>query len=94
MAITRDDVAGIAKLARLDLPEGQIDTFVGQFNDILGHMDDLGRADTEGVEPLYTPVEHVTRMRADEVRDEFPREDILSNAPETDGNHFIVPKIV
>jgi len=94
MAITRDDVAGIARLARLDLPEDRIETFVGQFNDILGYMDELGRADTEGVEPLYTPVEHVTRMRADEVRDEFDRADILSNAPETDGKHFIVPRIV
>lgn len=94
MAITRDDVAGIAKLARLDLPEGQIDTFAAQFNDILGYMDDLGRADTEGVEPLYTPVEHVTRMRADEVKSEFTREDVLANAPETDGTHFVVPKIV
>ncbi|WP_461210893.1 Asp-tRNA(Asn)/Glu-tRNA(Gln) amidotransferase subunit GatC [Desulfocurvus sp. DL9XJH121] len=94
MAITRDDVVGIAKLARLDLPEDRIEAFAGQFNDILGYMDQLGQADTGGVEPLYSPVEHVSRMRADEVRDEFAREDVLSNAPETDGSHFIVPKIV
>lgn len=94
MSITRDDVTKIARLARLDLSEDKLDTFAGQMADILAHMDELGEADTEGVEPLYTPVEHVTRMRPDEVRKDFEREDILSNAPEADGSHFIVPKIV
>jgi len=94
MSITRDDVTKIAKLARLNLCEDKLDTFAAQMADILAYMDELGQADTAGVEPLYTPVEHVTRMRADEVRKEFEREDILSNAPATDGSHFIVPKIV
>ncbi|BBD07159.1 Asp-tRNA(Asn)/Glu-tRNA(Gln) amidotransferase subunit GatC [Desulfovibrio ferrophilus] len=94
MSITRDDVTKIAKLARLDLPEEKLDTFAAQMGDILAYMDELSQVDTDGVEPLYTPVEHVTRMRTDEVRKDFEREDILGNAPQSDGSHFIVPKIV
>ncbi len=94
MAITREDVVGIAKLARLSLPEDRIETFSNQFNDILSYMDELSKVDTEAVEPMYTPVEHVTRLRADEVHADFDRSEILANAPQTDGNYFIVPKIV
>ncbi|MBU1001432.1 MAG: Asp-tRNA(Asn)/Glu-tRNA(Gln) amidotransferase subunit GatC [Proteobacteria bacterium] len=94
MSITRDDVTKIAKLARLDLPEDKQDLFASQMGDILAYMDELAQADTDGVEPLYTPVEHLTRMRADEVRKDCQRDEILANAPASDGSHFIVPKIV
>ena len=94
MKITKNEVAGVAKLARLELTDDKLEIFVGQFNEILDYMELLGELDTSDVEPLYSPVHHESRMREDEPRKDFTREEILSNAPEADGRFFIVPKIV
>lgn len=94
MKITPEEVARVARLARLDLPQDKLELFAGQLGDILTYMDKLGEIDTTQVEPMFSPVTHTTVTRPDEVYREYDREDILSNAPETDGAHFIVPKIV
>lgn len=94
MKIKPEEVAKVAKLARLDLAEDKIELFAGQLDEILTHMDTLNKLDTSSVEPLYSPVEHTTVLRADEVRKDFSRDEVLSNAPETDGQYFIVPRIV
>lgn len=94
MKITKAEVRDVAKLARLELDEEKLELFANQFNEILNYMELLGELDTEDVEPLYSPVHHETRMRDDEPRKDYTREDILSNAPEADGRFFIVPKIV
>jgi aspartyl-tRNA(Asn)/glutamyl-tRNA(Gln) amidotransferase subunit C len=94
MKITKDEVQAVAKLARLELDGDKLGLFAGQFNEILDYMDLLGELDTDAVEPLYSPVTHMTRMREDAPRKDFTREEVLSNAPEADGRFFIVPKIV
>jgi aspartyl-tRNA(Asn)/glutamyl-tRNA(Gln) amidotransferase subunit C len=94
MKITPEEVARVARLARLDLPEDKLGLFAVQLGDILTYMDKLAEIDTSDVEPMFTPVEHVTVTRPDEVRVEYSREDVLRNAPEQDGTYFIVPKIV
>ncbi|EPR41459.1 Aspartyl/glutamyl-tRNA(Asn/Gln) amidotransferase subunit C [Desulfovibrio sp. X2] len=94
MKITAEDVARIAHLARLELTPEKAALFAPQLGQVLEYMDKLGQVPTEDVEPMYTPVEHVTVLRPDEVRREFTREEILANAPEDDGQFFIVPKIV
>lgn len=94
MRISPEEVARVARLARLDLSEEKLELFAGQLGDILDHMDKLSEVDTGDVEPLYSPVEHVSVLRPDVAAKEHSREEILSNAPETDGNHFIVPRIV
>ena len=50
--------------------------------------------DTSAVEPLYSPVEHSTPYRADEPVQKNMHSDVLANAPETDGQFFVVPRIV
>ena len=94
MKISPEKVARIAQLSRLDLPQDKLELFAGQVGDILDYMDKLGELDTDGVEPLYSPVAHTTVLRKDEVRKDYRREDVLSNAPEQDGQFFIVPRIV
>lgn len=94
MKISPDEVAKVARLARLDLPQEKIDQYAAQLGDILGYMDKLSELDTSAVEPMYTPVDHVSVLRDDVVRKDYAREDILKNAPETDGAFFIVPRIV
>lgn len=94
MKISPEEVAKVAGLARLDLDQDKLELFAGQLGDILAYMDKLGELDTDAVEPLYSPVQHTTVLRRDEVRKDYAREEILANAPEQDGQFFIVPKIV
>ncbi|MGE4423394.1 MAG: Asp-tRNA(Asn)/Glu-tRNA(Gln) amidotransferase subunit GatC [Pseudodesulfovibrio sp.] len=94
MKISPEEVAKVASLSRLDLPEDKLELFAGQLGDILAYMDKLGELDTDEVEPLYSPVKHTTVLRRDEVRKDYRREEILANAPEQDGQFFIVPRIV
>ncbi|WP_018123122.1 Asp-tRNA(Asn)/Glu-tRNA(Gln) amidotransferase subunit GatC [Desulfovibrio oxyclinae] len=94
MKISPEEVAKVASLARLELGPEKIEEFTSQLGDILEHMDKLGELDTEGVEPMFSPVEQVSVTREDKVRKEHTREEVLSNAPETDGKFFIVPRIV
>ena len=94
MKITPEQVAKVAQLARLDLDQEKLEFFAPQLGDILTSMDKLAEVDTEGVEPMYSPVEHTTVLRADEVRKDYRREEILANAPRRDEQFFIVPRIV
>ncbi|GAB6125090.1 Asp-tRNA(Asn)/Glu-tRNA(Gln) amidotransferase subunit GatC [Humidesulfovibrio idahonensis] len=94
MKISSEEVAKVARLARLDLSQDKLDQYAAQLGDILGYMDKLAELDTASVEPMYTPVDQVSVMREDVVKKDYAREDILKNAPETDGAFFIVPRIV
>ena len=94
MKISPEEVAKVAKLARLDLTPEKIGQYAAQLDGILGYMDKLSELDTSEVEPMYTPVDHVSVLRDDVARKDYAREDILRNAPETDGSFFIVPRIV
>lgn len=94
MPVTPEQAAAIAKLARLRLDDAKLERFAGQMEDILAYMETLSSVDTTGVEPLYSPVEHATPLRQDVATKTFSRDDILGNAPATDGQFFVVPKIV
>ena len=94
MPIAPKDVAKVAKLSRLHLDDAKLERFAGQMDDILAYMETLGSLDTSGVEPLYSPVEHSTPYRADEPVQKNMHSDVLANAPETDGQFFVVPRIV
>lgn len=94
MPISSEDAAKVAKLARLRLDDDKLEHFAGQMDGILAYMETLGSVDTAGVEPLYSPVTHETPMRDDVASKGCSRDQILANAPATDGQFFIVPKIV
>jgi aspartyl-tRNA(Asn)/glutamyl-tRNA(Gln) amidotransferase subunit C len=94
MKISPEKALAIATLARLEISPEQAATLGSQMDDILGYMDKLNELDTADVEPMYTPVDQPGALRVDEVSREFSRAQILKNAPETDGQYFIVPRIV
>ena len=89
-----DRIAHIAELARLAPDPDTCQRFGQQCMNILGYIDILSEVDTEGVEPLYSPLEEVGALRADSVQEPDQRAAMLSNAPATDGVFFIVPRIV
>lgn len=94
MKLSPEKAMHIAALARLEISPEQAAVLAAQMDDILGYMDTLNELDTADVEPMYTPVEQGETLRPDEVKKQFPRAQILQNAPETDGQYFIVPRIV
>ena len=93
MKISTQEVAKIASLARLEGDKEKLERFAGQLGSILQYMETLNEVDTAGVAPLYSPVSHATPFREDTVQQDYEQEEILGNAPESDGLHFIVPKV-
>lgn len=92
--ITREEVMHMAQLSRLETTAEEQETFARQLGDILGYMDVLAQVETTDVEPLYSPVLHPCSLREDRCHNLRSVEQVLSNAPETDGHTFIVPRIV
>lgn len=87
-------VRHMARLSRLVINEEEEKLFARQFGQILGHMAILGTVDTENVEPMYSPRQENARQRTDAANNLRSRDEILANAPETDGESFMVPRIV
>jgi aspartyl-tRNA(Asn)/glutamyl-tRNA(Gln) amidotransferase subunit C len=91
MAITREDVLHVAKLARLELPDEEIARLEVQLNDILAAVGKVSELDLADVPPTSHPLAVVNVFRPDELRPCLPLEDVFANAPERDGDHFRVP---
>ena len=94
MAIDREQVIKIAKLARLSFSDAEIDELTGQLGNMLALVEQLGGVDTEGVEPMVHAVELVNATAADVLSPSLPREQALQNAPQTDGETFLVPAVL
>jgi len=94
MSLTVVEMQHLCKLAKLEPDLKLQELFVNQCGDILQYMERLEEVDTSNVEPLYSPVSHVARLREDVAIQHISKEEILSNAPQTDGNYFIVPRIL
>ena len=92
--ISSSDVRKVAHLARLELPEDQIETYTSQIEEILSYVDQLQEIDTQNVHPTTRAVEVVNEMREDLVEFNNSREEILNQAPHREGDYFRVPKIL
>ncbi len=94
MTITRDDVIHVARLARLELNEAEVEMFAHQLSDILDHADKIETADTSGVEPTAHPIALANVLREDVVRESLARDVVLAQAPAQEDNCFKVPRIL
>jgi len=94
LKITKEEVAYVAHLARLEFSETEKETFTGQLNDILLYMDKLNEVDTAGVEPLSHAISLNNAFREDEARESLSQERSLANAPDPRGEFFRVPKVI
>lgn len=94
MALSRDDVMHIARLARIALDEGEVERFRAQLSGILDHFQALAAMDTEGVEPTAHPLPLANVMRDDVVEPSLPREDVLANAPLAEDGYLRVRAVL
>ncbi len=88
------DIDKVARLARLELSEEEKKTFQSQLDQILGHMEQLNRMDTAGVEPTSHAIPVYNAFREDETRPSCAREEVMAIAPEEEEGHFRVPRII
>ncbi len=91
MAISRDEVVHVARLARLALTDEEIERFQQQLSAILEAVGKVSELDLAGVEPTAHPLDVANVYAADEPRPCLPVEEALANAPDREGNFFRVP---
>ncbi|MCZ7631046.1 MAG: Asp-tRNA(Asn)/Glu-tRNA(Gln) amidotransferase subunit GatC [Microthrixaceae bacterium] len=89
--ITRQDVAKVAKLARLRLTDEELDRFTGQLVAILGHAADIEALDLADVEPMARPIPLSNVLRPDEPGTPLDRDEVLAMAPVVEDCQFRVP---
>lgn len=93
-SLSRDEVAHVAKLARLQLTEEQLDTFTPQLAAILGHAADVEALELDDVAPTAHPYPLVNVLRPDVARDSGIREAVLDQAPDAEDGMFRVPPVL
>jgi aspartyl-tRNA(Asn)/glutamyl-tRNA(Gln) amidotransferase subunit C len=91
MAISRDEVVHVARLARLALTEEELDRFAGQLDAILEAVGKVSELDLSGVEPTLHPLELSNVWAEDEPRPSLPVDEALANAPDVEADAFRVP---
>jgi aspartyl-tRNA(Asn)/glutamyl-tRNA(Gln) amidotransferase subunit C len=94
MSLPRETVAKVARLARLELSDAELQAFTGQLGAILEYVARLDELDTSQVEPLVHAVEVANVLRHDVLSPSLPRSAALANAPKSDGKYFLVPAII
>jgi aspartyl-tRNA(Asn)/glutamyl-tRNA(Gln) amidotransferase subunit C len=94
MSVDAATVRRIAHLARIKVADGEIEHLKGELNAILAFVEQLNAVDVEGVAPMTSVTPMRMKMRKDEVTDGGIAADIVKNAPATQDNFFLVPKVV
>ena len=92
--ITREEVAKLAELARLDLPESELDEYAKQLEIILESVAKVGEVSTKDVKPMSHATGLVNVFREDVTKESLSRDEILRSAPATEVDRFRVPRIL
>ncbi|MEZ2330770.1 Asp-tRNA(Asn)/Glu-tRNA(Gln) amidotransferase subunit GatC [Mesorhizobium sp. RCC_202] len=94
MSVDLQTVKRVARLARIAASEEDAERMTGELNAILGFVEQLNEVDVSGVEPMTSVTPMEMKKRQDAVTDGNKAADIVANAPATEENFFLVPKVV
>jgi len=94
MSVDADTVRRIAHLARIAVAEGEIEHLKGELNAMLAFVEQLAEVNVEGTEAMTSVTPMTMKKRADAVTDGGIAGDIVKNAPASEGNFFLVPRVV
>jgi aspartyl-tRNA(Asn)/glutamyl-tRNA(Gln) amidotransferase subunit C len=94
MSVDLATVKRVARLARIAVTEEDASRMVGELNGIINFVEQLNEVDVTGVEPMTSVTPMEMRKRTDSVTDGDKAAEIVANAPATDRNFFLVPKVV
>ena len=94
MAVDKNTVKRVAKLARIALPEERLEPMARELNSLLAWVEQLNEVDTSAVEPMTSVVKMSLKMRDDKVTDGDTAAAVTANAPASEDHFFAVPKVV
>ena len=94
MSVDADTVRRIAHLARIAVAEDEVEHLQGELNAMLAFVEQLQEVNVEGVEPMTSVTPMAMKKRHDVVTDGGDRRAIVKNAPASEDNFFLVPKVV
>jgi aspartyl-tRNA(Asn)/glutamyl-tRNA(Gln) amidotransferase subunit C len=94
MSVDADTVRRIAHLARIAVAEDEVEHLKDELNAMLAFVEQLGEVKVDGVEPMTSVTPMTMKKRVDAVTDGGIAGDIVRNAPSSDDNYFVVPKVV
>jgi aspartyl-tRNA(Asn)/glutamyl-tRNA(Gln) amidotransferase subunit C len=94
VSLDKDQVRHIATLARLKLTDEEYDESVDKLSRIVDFVEQLSRADTDGVTPMAHPLDAAQRLRADAVTETDERDRFQENAPSVRDGLYLVPKVI
>lgn len=94
MSLDKSTVRAIAELARIEVPDEELDHLAGELSNILTFVEQLSEVNTDGVAPMTSVAAMTLPMRQDEVTDGGQAEAVLANAPDGADGFFTVPKVV
>jgi aspartyl-tRNA(Asn)/glutamyl-tRNA(Gln) amidotransferase subunit C len=94
MSVDADTVRRIAHLARIAVAEEEVEHLRNELNAILAFVEQLSEVNVDGVEPMTSVTPMTMKKRADVVTDGGIPQDLLKNAPMSEDNYFLVPKVV
>ena len=94
MSVDLATVKRVAKLARIAVSDDEAERMMGELNGILGFVEQLSEVNVDGIETMTSVTPMAMKKRQDEVTDGNKAADIVANAPITDQNFFLVPKVV
>lgn len=92
--ISRDEVAHLARLARLALTDAELNAYAGQLDAILTHVSAIQSVDVTGVQPTDNPLKDVNVTRPDHITPGLTQQQALAAAPNVVDNRFAVPQIL
>lgn len=87
-------VRDVADLARLSITDGDVGKVTEEFNQTLALFEALTTVSTDGIEPMVNPCTVYQPLRADSVMTLVEREDLMQNAPASEQNYFLVPRVI
>ncbi len=94
MSVDADTVRRIAHLARIAVAENEVEHLKGELNTMLAFVEQLSEVNVDNVEPMTSVTPMAMKKRVDAVTDGGLAEDIVKNAPMSEENFFLVPKVV
>jgi aspartyl-tRNA(Asn)/glutamyl-tRNA(Gln) amidotransferase subunit C len=94
MSVDADTVRRIAHLARIAVADSEVENLRGELNAMLAFVEQLQEVNVEGVEPMTSVTPMAMKKRHDVVTDGNDAEAVLKNAPQSDDNFYLVPKVV
>lgn len=94
MSVDKETVAKIANLARIEVSDNELESTMGELNNILDWVEQLSEVNTDGIEAMTSVVAADLPLREDKITDGGYREQVIKNAPLAEHGFFAVPKVI